>query len=436
MGILNNRELATAIWVAIFVLWVLWKIDVGGSIKELIQTLLVKAIVIPFSLLFFYVLISIWLLNVAGLWEQNQVKNTIFWFFTVAIVSFFRSPHIADDPYYFRNAIKDNLKIIVLLEFIFTSYTFSLIVELVFVPLMTFTVVMLEYSKNKKMFELVEKITSRFLELVGGVIIIFTLYKLIMDFSEFAKEETFFDFITPVLLSLLLLPYIYVLHVYLSYEKAFFRLRYVLKNKDVISYAKKVSIIKFRLNLDQLKWWIDTLYHQDIVSKYGIDKSINVIERLSAEKKNPPVVPKKFGWSPYKASSFLYNEGLKTSRYKRLYDNEWSASSNYLNIGDGVLPNNISYHMSGDDAAVKRLKLKMIVNEEEYEEESHKELIRLISELYTIATNSKLPKKIHASIMKSKNIKIEHDSRLLHIVTEQWGDNNAYEVVFSVEVSH
>ena len=40
----------------------------------------------------------------------------------------------------------------------------------------------------------------------------------------------------------------------------------------------------------------------------------------------------------------------------------WGADSSYLEIGSGILPNNIAYYIDGTEKAAKKLKLKMNIN--------------------------------------------------------------------------
>ena len=118
MEALNNREVATAIWMLIFVAWAFSKKEVRSVFGNVLDAFAKRVILVPFSLLIINTLASIWVLNQIGLWDSTQTKNSFLWFVGVAVVTFFRINKIADDRHYFKNAIKDNLKIIVFIEFL------------------------------------------------------------------------------------------------------------------------------------------------------------------------------------------------------------------------------------------------------------------------------------------------------------------------------
>jgi len=92
-------------------MWLFSNKEIRSALSSVLDGFSKKVIIIPFSFLVFYTLVSVWLLSEVGMWDLSQVKNTVVWFFGVAAVSFFRLNKIADDTDYFKNAVKDNLKI-------------------------------------------------------------------------------------------------------------------------------------------------------------------------------------------------------------------------------------------------------------------------------------------------------------------------------------
>jgi hypothetical protein len=105
LDVLNNREIATSIWFVVFAVFVFSNSDVRGSFKDLLNAFSTRVILIPFTFLCLHTLFSVWLLSLAGLWETSQIKNTVFWFFSVGVVSFFRVPKISDEPEYFNRLL-------------------------------------------------------------------------------------------------------------------------------------------------------------------------------------------------------------------------------------------------------------------------------------------------------------------------------------------
>lgn len=435
MESLNNREIATIFWLAVLIIWVFSKKDARVSFLPVISAFTNKLVLIPFGLFILYNSMIIWFLRYVGFWDSNQIKNTIIWFFTAGIVSFFQLPNIEKDPLYFRKAITDNLKIIVFFEFIISFYVFSLPVELIFVPLVTFLALLSAISERDKKNKIVTKLLHIVLTLIGLIIVIYTIYKLIINYSEFAQKQTLYDFSLPTILSIFLLPFIYLLHVYMVYEGVFRYIDFLITDKKICRYAKKTALIKYNLDLSRLKQWEDILRNEHIVKSSDIDETHKELARLIMEEKTPPIVPSESGWSPYSVNQVFADKGLRTDSYKKLYDNEWAAISPYLKIGEGSIPNDIIYSITGNKKAVTRLAIKVNISEASYAKLAHEKLFEFASILYFNIFEKELDEKYKGAILNSKNLEGSIHSKNVKVVTEHWPTKKGYDITFSIENS-
>lgn len=279
MDILNNREISTAIWFTILFLWAMSKTEVRDSFKQVLYAFFNKKIFIPFLLMFLYSLLLILLLDMMDLWKTHQIKNYIFWFLSVGAVTYFRMAKIAEDPYYFSNAIKDSFKIIILFQFILSAYTFNIWIELFLVPFIGLITILIAFAELDEKNKIIIKPLTYLMEFIGTAIIIFTIYKLVTSFGEIAKEKTFYDIVIPTLLSLMILPYFYLLATFINYEKTFLRIGFFIHDKKLLRYAKLKAIVRFNFKTMKLKRWADSLVN-NIESKSDINKSIDDIYRL------------------------------------------------------------------------------------------------------------------------------------------------------------
>ena len=123
---------------------------------------------------------------------------------------------------------------------------------------------------------------------------------------------------------------------------------------------------------------------------------------------------------------------MKVGHYKKLYEDEWFASSPYLEIGYGVLPNNVAYYLEGNRFAVTKLKLKMNINEQEQSAEAHSILCDLASALHLYALGSELTQGFKNAIMEGGNIEGQVKTKLVSVSTERWKNNLGYDVGFSI----
>ena len=434
MDILNNRELATGLWSFVFIVWACTKSEIRAAFKQMVLTFLNKYILIFTSLMGLYTLSLVFALDSVGLWENHQIKNVIFWFFSAGMYSLFQVTKAAEQPNFFTNAVKDNLKITVVLQFIVTVYTFSFWVELIVVPAMTFLVAMLAFSEGRKEYQVVSTHLNKLMELIGYFIVLYTIYRLATDFGEFGKTKTAYDLLVPVTLSICLLPFIYLVAVFNNYQLVFTRLKFLIKAKPIRFYAKLSAIRKLNLRFAKLHRWADSLSLKNVTSKKDVDASFEALFRQLKDERNPPMVNAKDGWSPFKANKFLETHGLKTAQYKNIYDDVWHMSSPYLDIGDEILPNNIAYYVEGTRDAAKTLTLKLNVNEPDRAEESHKAFEEIVSALFEKATSSKLPKGIENAINKIESVEASVDGISITCYKTEWGDKTKYDYTFKVHV--
>src|SRR5690606_18486504 len=90
---------------------------------------------------------------------------------------------------------------------------------------------------------------------VGLAIFAYTLTKVVADFANFASLATLRDFYTPVLLSLLFVPFIFVMHIVVSYENAFVRLRFLIEDDKLRRYMKLRAMLGFGPAVGMLNRW-------------------------------------------------------------------------------------------------------------------------------------------------------------------------------------
>lgn len=202
MEIFNTREIATGIWSGIVIVVALASPSVRKSLFDVVKAFFTKGILIPLGLMLVYIVGVIYELHELGLWGIEQLKPTILWVLTAGFFTFFSLNKIADNQNYFSTALKDNFKIILILEFIVTFYTFSLWVELLIIPFTAILGMMLALAERKKEHAILKIWIERILAIFGFSIMSYAAYRLLGEFSDFAKMETLTDFLLPPVLSI------------------------------------------------------------------------------------------------------------------------------------------------------------------------------------------------------------------------------------------
>jgi hypothetical protein len=435
MDAINNREIAILIWIIIALIWSLTHSSIRRSLASLFTGLFARVIVSTLTLMAIYVFFVVYALNALGLWDQAQLKNTLIWGFSVAIVSLFRINDIAKDERYFQNTIKDNLKLIIVLEFIIAAYPFHLVLELIIVPVSFFIGGALAVAQTDSKYESAEKALNYLLLAFGLVVIIHAGYQLITDINTFMQSNIFVDFYTPPLLSVLYLPFIYFLMVYMRYEMVGRRLSVFMDDATLLRHARLIAMVNFRFNLGKLDRWIKTMSYLRVTSKQEINDSIREIEAAIQREKNPVAVPLSRGWSPYLAREFLSSAGIVTDEYHSLGGDEWYASSPYKKLGNDILPNSIAYYIDGDKWVAKVLKLVLNVNVRNAAQDAQRIFIDAAKLLHREALSEEMAHEVETAIHSAQNITTLLRDKRISINKLEWGDKKSggYSLDFVIE---
>lgn len=273
-NIFSNREIAIGVWVVLFLFWMLSKSKLRLSFKDVLKSFADRKILILFTLLLIYILLSLCILSAFELWDLSQVKNTIIWLVFVAFVSFLNINTICNDSNFFRNSITKHLKIIVVIEFIISFYTFNLITELIIVPISTILSMVIVFSEQKEEYKSVHSLLSKLFNVTGLLLIMYCMYMLIINLEKFATNQTLIDFSTPILLSILFLPFLYMLYKYMLYERILCMVNIYTDCNKIRVYAKTKALIHFKFDIDKIRRWLEFSCQDEFKNKTTINNSL------------------------------------------------------------------------------------------------------------------------------------------------------------------
>lgn len=247
MEIFNNREIATGIWLFIIFIFIITKQNFRKSLPSLIKSFFQTKVITIFLIILIYtsaIVISLYFLK---FWNISLLKDTIIWFFFIGIVICINSITSKDYDNLFKKIIVDNIKIIIVYEFIVNVYAFHIIAEFFFVPFVTFIVLLDTVASIDKKNIALSKILKILQFLIGLSVLGYSIYKIITDFKNFMTLNTLKDFLLAPVLTISFLPFIYIILLFTSYEQIFVRLNLgYKKDKKLINYSKK-EIIKYCL---------------------------------------------------------------------------------------------------------------------------------------------------------------------------------------------
>lgn len=249
---LNNREIATAVWFIIAFLWALSISGVRLSIRDLLKVFFTPKIIIPLIVMLLYIVCIILIFEKIGFWEESALKDTILWTLGSAFAAYFSLNRVSQDDTYFKKAILDNLKFVLILEFVVNLYSFSLPAELIVIPAVSVIVLLNTFAESKPEYKPVSKLLNFILGVFGLYLIAFTFREIVLDFQNFASLKNLRDFFLPILFSIALLPFLYIMALFMQYEMFFIRIDFANKNSDVAKYAKRKVLAACHINLPKL----------------------------------------------------------------------------------------------------------------------------------------------------------------------------------------
>lgn len=216
--IFNNRELAIIVWVTLLFIWTFaTQPTFYKNIVAFLQS--VVGLLKYLSPMFVYVFLCVFILYKLHFWDISLLKVTAIWFFGWAIVMFVNATKIGRENGYLKKVILELVGVTAVISFVSNFYSFSLWFELLLIPFVVLLSGMSALASFDKKHEVVGKFTNSILVGVGLIVLCVSLYKTVVNFNSFATVGTLQEFMIPILLSFMYVPYAYGLSIYSRWEQ-------------------------------------------------------------------------------------------------------------------------------------------------------------------------------------------------------------------------
>lgn len=212
-------------------------------------------------------------------WDFSYLSVTVIWFISVAMSMFVNVPHLSESGA-FKDIVWDNLKITAFIEFITNLYVFNFWIEFFFV--IPFSVILgglLGVASVKYKGQRIESCLKSSAVILGTSFLIYALFRIISDFQGFASLYNLKEFILPFIFTVALLPFIYILALYVTHSSIYMRLDRLIKDKALARYAKWKTFFAFNINLKTLHKWSRKIYTLNFDDKESIIKAIGELKK-------------------------------------------------------------------------------------------------------------------------------------------------------------
>jgi len=253
MDIFNNREIASAIWLIVAFIFFSMKRDIREAFYNVFNCFFNIKIQISILIMIAYMAGIVTILYLLNLWEIFLLKDTIIWFCFSGYIMTFNILTSSKQENLFQRITKNIVIVVIIIEFLINTYTFSLGIELLLIPFIIIITLLDAIAETSDEYKSLLKLINGLQFIIMGSILIYATTHAILDFKNLGNINTFRSVLLAPLLTIFFLPLIYSMLVFSAYEKLFLRLNLGYeKSKKLKNNVKKKIIGHCKFSLQKL----------------------------------------------------------------------------------------------------------------------------------------------------------------------------------------
>lgn len=279
--IFSTRELAIGLLAIVFILWLVSSKKLRPSVSALIKASLSKYLIISFILLVLYSICLIFPLSKLSFWKWLYLKDIIIWILFVGVPVSFNAFSIKPDVKYFKKIVIDNLKYTALVEYVINIFTFNIIVEIILQLILIILFMFIAFTEKKEEYRLVNLFFNGILVIVSILLLYYTIKQGIKHYKELEVIDELVCAFTPIVMSVLYIPLIYLFSLISLYQSTMYRIRDALhNNRPTVKhfYWKVIKSCKASANkINVLKYFLFP-YLKESMTNEDIDLTMNEFE--------------------------------------------------------------------------------------------------------------------------------------------------------------
>ena len=197
------------------------------KVPGVLHTLFKTRIAVAFLLMVSYTLGSILLAAHFDLWQSDFLSVTVIWFITTAVALFFNLSKALSERGYFGRITIESISVPVLVEFLVNLYPFGFVPEVLLQALIIILVVTKAALLSMKQARTRAAVTVSNVLLAGvGLLLLGRgVVLLVASWNPATAADFLPQLLVPVVLTLVLLPFLYLFTLFAAYEQAFTHMR-------------------------------------------------------------------------------------------------------------------------------------------------------------------------------------------------------------------
>lgn len=223
---LNSREDAILLWAVLVVGYAVYKDPpgIGSAFWSLARAFFTPKLLLLFGAAALYSAGVVYLLARADLWHTTSLKETIYWYVGTGAVLSGYTTQANPSTHYVKQVLRKLLTVTLVIESVVNLYVFPLGVEIVLVFLViAFTGMQVVAQYDSKIDALTRKVIDRVLIGIGVFLLLSFVVGALSDHDDFFSRETAEDFLVVPVLTVALIPFLYLVAWYSRRELAAIR---------------------------------------------------------------------------------------------------------------------------------------------------------------------------------------------------------------------
>ena len=252
----SNREISIFFWITVAIVFCLFHKSSRKAFKDLVKIIFSRSIISYLIIIYGLLFILVYFLYKWDIWEFYLLKDTLLWGISVPLIALIKATESKGNTY-FKETLKECFELIILVEFLGLTYTFSLIVEIILIPIVLFLALAGDLSEQQVKSKVLANIFNIPVCLIGLFAFYHSIKLAIADHTNLLTFQTLKEVLFTPLLTLTYIPLILFFTIYAKYETLFLRLTHKknLTKKEIRKKKWEVfKICKFNLKkIDEYK---------------------------------------------------------------------------------------------------------------------------------------------------------------------------------------
>lgn len=217
---IDAREWALVTWLGVgLVILVAWP-ETRRSLRSILTTTAFRIWAV-LSILAAWIGGSVYGASEIGLWDSELLGETVFWAVGTGLVLMYGVTQDLTSREHVQKVVLGVLGVAVITEFFVNLYVFPYLVELVALPFILLLAMLSAVAGTKDEYRLAKRLFDFLLSLVGLGLVAYATYQIADGWNQINWMGTLRAFALPIWLTFALIPFLYVLRVYVAYDYAF-----------------------------------------------------------------------------------------------------------------------------------------------------------------------------------------------------------------------